>query len=68
MDQVQVEVVNSPVLELLLGDGLDLLVVVECLPELGDDEEVFALYKALLDGTGNTLASFDFVAVICEDC
>jgi hypothetical protein len=68
MDQVQVEVVDSPVLELLLGDGLDLLVVVECLPKLGDDEEVFALYKALLDGAGNTLASFDFVAVIFEDC
>jgi hypothetical protein len=65
VDQVQVKVVNAPVLELLLCDRLDLLVIVEGLPELGDDEELFALYEALLDGAGNTLAGFDFIAVIC---
>ena len=64
MDQVQVEVVNAPVRELLLGDGLDLVVVVEGLPELRDNEKVFAFYEAVLDGAGNTLAGFDFVAVV----
>jgi hypothetical protein len=63
-DQVEVKVVNTPVLELLLDNGLDLLIVVEGLPKLRDDEELLALYKTLLDGTGNTLARFDFVAVV----
>jgi hypothetical protein len=64
MDQVEVEVVNAPVLELLLGDGFDLFVVVECLPELGDNKEVFTLYETFLDGAGNTLTGFDFIAII----
>lgn len=64
VDQVQVKVVNTPVLELLLDNGLDLLVVVEGLPKLGDNEELLALYKTLLDGAGNTLARLDFVAVV----
>lgn len=67
VNDIQVEVVNTPVLELLLGDGLDLLVVVECLPKLGHDEEVLALYETLLDGAGDTLTGFDFVAVIWEN-
>jgi hypothetical protein len=64
MDQVQVEVVNAPVLELFLGNGLDLLVVVECLPKLGDNKELFTLYESVFDGAGNTLAGFYFIAVI----
>jgi hypothetical protein len=64
VDEVEVEVVNAPVLELLLADGLDLLAVVEGLPKLGDDEEFFALYEAVFDGAGYTLAALDFVAVI----
>jgi len=69
VDDVQVEVVDAPVGQLLLADGLDLLALVECLPQLADDEEVFALYEAVLDGAGYTLAALDFVAVVCGlDC
>lgn len=64
MDQVEVEVVDSPVCELFTGNGLDLFGVVEGVPQFRGDEEVFALYDALLDSAGNTLAGFDFVAVI----
>lgn len=66
VDEVEVEVVDAPVGKLLADDGLDLLAVVEGLPELADDEEVLTLYKALLDGAGNTLAALDFVAVVCS--
>ena len=40
VDDVQVEVVDAPVAELLLADGLDAVAVVERIPELGDEEEV----------------------------
>jgi len=56
--------VKYPVLELLLADGLDTLLLVERVPELGDNEEVFTLYNALLDGTGNTLSGLLLVSVI----
>jgi hypothetical protein len=64
VDEVEVEVVDAPVRELLLGDGLDLLGVVERVPQLGDEEEVFALYDAFFNGASDTLARLDFVAVI----
>ena len=64
MHDVQVEVVDAPVCELLLGDRLDLVGVVEGVPELRDDEEIFALYETFLDGAGNTLAALGFVAII----
>jgi len=62
----EVKVVETPVLQLLLADRLDTLLVVERVPELGDNEELLTLDKTILDGTGNTLTSLDFVAVICE--
>jgi hypothetical protein len=49
---------------LLLQDRLDLFGVVERVPQLADDEELFALDKTVLDGAGYTLASFDFVAIV----
>jgi hypothetical protein len=39
---------------------------VEAVPELGHNEELFTLHNAFLNGTGNTLASLDLVAVICD--
>lgn len=66
VDVEEIEVVNAPVSELLAGNWLDLLLVVEAVPQLRDDEKVLALYQALLDGTGNTLASLNFVSVIYE--
>lgn len=64
VDQVQVEVVDAPVGKLLLGDGLNLVIVVEGLPQLGDDEEVRSLYEAVFDGAGNALSGFDFIAIV----
>ena len=65
VDYVEVEVVEAPVGKLLLEDRLDLFGVVERVPEFADEEEIFALDEAILNGTGYTLASLDFVAVVC---
>jgi hypothetical protein len=64
VDDPEIEVVDPPVSELLLGDRLNLVVVVERLPQLGDDEQVFTLYNALLDSTCNTLTGLLLVAVV----
>jgi hypothetical protein len=64
VDVVDVEVVDAPVSQLLLDNGLDLLRVVERVPEFGDKDEVFALDEAVFDGTGDALAAFYFVAVV----
>jgi hypothetical protein len=61
---VEVKVVNAPVCELLAADGLDFVAFVEGVPELGDEEEVFALHEALFDGAGDAFAGFFFVAVV----
>ena len=65
VDNVKVEVVNTPVGQLLAADGLDLLTLVESLPELADDKEIFALYEAFLDSASYTLTALNFVAVVC---
>lgn len=64
VDEVQVEVVDTPVRKLLAADGLDLVALVEGVPQLGNDEEILALHNAFLDGTGNTLASLNLIAVV----
>lgn len=63
---VEVEVLEAPIGELLARDGLDLWAVVEGVPELGDDEEIFTLYQAVLDGAGDALAGLFLVAVVCS--
>lgn len=65
MNQEQVEVVDTPVRELLLGDGGDAVAVVEGVPELGDDKEFLALYQAIFYGTGDALTALNLVAVVC---
>lgn len=64
VDDVEVEVVEAPVCELFFADGLDLVAVMEGVPQFGDEEEVFALYDALFDRTGNTLAGLDLIAIV----
>lgn len=44
VDVVEVEVVDAVVLELLLADWTNTFGVVERVPELANDEEVFALH------------------------
>lgn len=65
VDEEEVKVVDLPVGELLAGDGLHLVLVVEGLPQLGDDEELLTLHEAVLDGAGNALTGLLFVAIIC---
>lgn len=38
VDQVEVKVLDAPICQLLLGDLLDLVAVMEGIPELADDE------------------------------
>nr|POE59280.1 hypothetical protein CFP56_24549 [Quercus suber] len=64
VDDEEVEIVDAPVGELFLGDGLDAFLVVEAVPELGDDEEVLTLDEAFVDGALDALAGLDLVAVI----
>ena len=61
---VEVKVVDAPVFELFFADGLYFVAVVEGVPQLGDEEEVFSLYDTVFDGAGDALAGFDFVAVV----
>ncbi len=61
---VQVEVVDAPVLQLLFADGRYAVVVVEGVPEFGNEEEVAALDETVFYGAGDALAGFDFVAVV----
>ena len=49
---------------MLAGDLLDYFLVVEAAPELGDDEEVFSLDKAVFDCSCDAFASFLFVAIV----
>lgn len=62
----QIKVVNTPISELLPCDGLNLIVVVERLPELGNNKQILALYETLLDGTCDTLSGFLLVTVVCS--
>ena len=62
----EVEVVDSPVAQLLFADGFDVGLVVEGVPEFGDDEEVGAFAEAVFEGAGDALAAFGFVAVVWE--
>ena len=68
MDNIKVEVVDAPVLELFFTNWLDTVVVVEGVPKLRNDEKIGALHKAVFDGAGNTLTRFHFIAVICGAC
>jgi len=61
---VKVEVVDAPVLQLLLADRADAVMVVEGVPELGDKKKIGAFDESVFDGPGNTLTGFDLVAVV----
>ena len=64
MNDVEVKIVDTPVLELLLADWLDAVMVVKRIPEFGDKEEIGAFDYAFFDGACNTLARLLFIAVI----
>lgn len=66
MQRTYIPVVELHVLELLLADRLHALLVVERVPQLACDEQIFALYKPLLDGACDTLASLLLVTVVFD--
>ena len=66
MDEVEVEVVDAPVLKLAFADGFDALGVVERVPELGDEEEFRAGDEAFFYGARDAEADFEFVAVVWD--
>ena len=67
VDNVEVKVVDAPILKLLFADGLDAVMVVERVPELGDEEEVGTLDYAFFDGASDALAAFLFVSVVWKE-
>lgn len=64
MDIVQIEVLNTPPFERLLGDWDNMLAIMEGIPELGNDKKILALDKAIIDGTFHTLAGFLLVSIV----
>ncbi len=64
MHDVQVKVLQTPILQLLSDHRLDTLPVVEGVPELGNDEELFTLDETILDGSSDTLTGLDLISVI----
>ena len=64
MNNEQVEVVNAPIPKLLFADGFDTVAIVKGVPQLGNDEKLFALDNSFLDGACNALTRFDLIAII----
>lgn len=59
-------VLKAPPLKLLADDGLDALLLVESVPELGDDGEILALHDTLIDSAFDANAGFLLIAVIYD--
>lgn len=64
MHDVQIKIVDAPVLELLSAFWLHALFVMEAVPQLGDDEEILSLHNSFFDRSSDTLAAFNFVAIV----
>lgn len=64
MDQVKIDVSETPGLVLELGHGQGMLALVVVVPELGGDEDVLTLDEALADGALDTLTSLLLVLVV----
>lgn len=64
MHDIQIKVVNPPVFQLLLANGFDPFLVVERVPQLGYEEEIFTLDETLFQGSGNALTGFFLVSII----
>lgn len=64
MDQVEIDVSETPGLVLELGHGQGMLALVVVVPELGGDKDVLTLDEALADGALDTLASLLLVLVV----
>ncbi len=65
MNEIKVEVLNAPVPELFFAYWGYAFLVVEGVPELRDDEKVGTFDNTFFYGSGNSLAGFWLVAVVC---
>ena len=64
VDDIQVKVIDTPITKLFLADRFHAVSIVEGIPELGYDKELFALDNPFLDGASYTLARLDLVTII----
>lgn len=64
VDEVKIDVADTPGLVLNLGHLEGMLATVVVVPELSGDEDIFTLHEALLDGTLDTLTSLLLVLVV----
>lgn len=64
VDNVEVEVVDTPICQLLFTDGFNSVVVVEGIPKFGDKEEVGAFDQAFFNCASDALTGFLLVAII----
>lgn len=64
VDQIKINVSETPGLVLELGHGQGMLALVVVVPELGGDKDVLTLDEALADGALDTLASLLLVLVV----
>lgn len=64
MHDVQVKVLDAPVLKLLFANRLNAVMIMEGVPKFGDKEQLFTLDKSIFDGASDTLTAFLLIAVI----
>jgi hypothetical protein len=64
VDEVQVDVTETPGVVLLLGHGEGVFVTVIVVPQLGGDEYFLALYQTLVDGLSDALTSLFLVLIV----
>lgn len=66
MYNVEIKVVNAPILELLLADRGHVFFIVERVPQLRNEEKIGAFDDAIFDRSSYSLAGFRLVTVVCE--
>jgi hypothetical protein len=64
MDQVEIDVAQTPCLVLRFGLRESVFFAVVVVPELGDDEDILTLDESFVDGTLDTLSCFSLVLVV----
>lgn len=64
VNDVKVEVVDTPIFQLFFTNRFDSVVVVEGVPKFGDKEEVGAFDYAFFNSSGDALTGFLFIAIV----
>ena len=66
MHDVEIEVIDPPVLKLLPANRFNTFSVMERIPQLRNEEELFPFDYAFLDGSRNALAAFYLVPIVLQ--